>query len=228
LKVRRLEVGPLAANCYLVWKEAEAAAPRGGGAGGHAPCLAIDPGAEPETILAALDAEGLRPEMVVATHCHGDHIGAVDELLAAFPDAAFAAGEAEAKWPADPVRNLSYGFGMPMRMANPSRLLTDGEELRCAGLVFQVMSVPGHSPGSVALYCPEGKAVFTGDTLFALNIGRGDLPGGDGRLLVRSIREKILALPDETVVWPGHANRTRVGTERRSNPFCGKSAAFLM
>jgi len=217
VRVRRLEVGPLAANCYLAWADREGAGPR--------PCVVIDPGAEPETILAAIADEGLRPDLLVATHCHGDHIAAVDELLAAFPDAAFAAGEAESSWPADPVRNLSYGFGLPMRAANPTRALVDGEELRAGGLVFRVLAVPGHSPGSVALYCPEGRAVFTGDTLFALNIGRGDLPGGDGRLLVRSIRERLLTLPDETVVWPGHANRTRVGVERRSNPFCGEGAS---
>jgi len=219
VKVRKLEVGPLAANCYLAWNEA--AEP---GADGRRPCLVIDPGAEPERIAATIEEEGLAPELIVATHCHADHIAAVDELLAAFPDAEFAAGEAEAEWPSKPVKNLSYGFGLPMKLTNPGRLLADGERLSAAGLEFQVLAVPGHSPGSMVLYCPEGGAVFTGDTLFALNIGRGDLPGGDERLLLAGIREKILALPEDTVVWPGHGNRTRVGTERRGNPFVGEGA----
>jgi glyoxylase-like metal-dependent hydrolase (beta-lactamase superfamily II) len=186
----------------------------------------IDPGAEPETIVAALEQENLVPEMIVATHCHADHIGAVDAVLEAYPQAVFAAGREEAEWPGEPVKNLSYGFGFPVRMKNPTRLLDGGERLEVAGLVFEVMSVPGHSPGSLVLYCAEAGAVFSGDTLFALNIGRGDLPGGDGRLLVEGIREKILTLPDETVVWPGHANRTRVGTERKANPFAGENAVY--
>jgi glyoxylase-like metal-dependent hydrolase (beta-lactamase superfamily II) len=223
LKVRKLEVGPLAANCYLVWDESAPA-----GEDDLRPCLVIDPGAEPETIRAALEEEKLRPEMLLATHCHADHIGAVNGLLEAFPDAVFAAGEEEADWPDQPVRNLSYGFGFPMRVQNPTRLLSGGTELEVAGLKFELLSVPGHSPGSLVLYSPEDQAVFTGDTLFALNIGRGDLPGGDGRLLVESIREKIMKLPDETVVWPGHANRTRVGTERKSNPFAGENALYSM
>jgi glyoxylase-like metal-dependent hydrolase (beta-lactamase superfamily II) len=188
--------------------------------------VVVDPGADPERIVAALREEDLVPEMVVATHCHADHIGAVNDVLEAYPQAVFAAGREEANWPAEPVKNLSYGFGFPMRMENPTRLLSGGEKLEAAGLVFDVISVPGHSPGSLVLYCPEGGAVFSGDTLFALNIGRGDLPGGDGRLLVEGIREKILTLPDETVVWPGHANRTRVGTEKKANPFAGENAMY--
>ncbi len=223
MKVVKLEVGLLMANCYLAWNQE--AAP---GSDGLRSCLVIDPGAESETIIKAMKKEEVRPEMILATHCHGDHIGAVNELLEAFPDAVFAAGKEEADWPADAVKNLSYGFGMPMRLKPPTRLLAGGQDLEVAGLSFKVISVPGHSPGSVVLYCQSGEAVFTGDTLFAQNIGRGDLPGGDGRLLVEGIREKILSLPENTVVWPGHANRTRVGTEKKSNPFAGESASYSL
>lgn len=216
MKVLRLELGPLAANCHLVWAPEAAAA-----AAGPRPCLVIDPGAEPERILAALGRERLRPELIVATHCHGDHIGAVDALLAAFPEAGFAVGQAERDWPASPARNLSYGFGLPLRARAPDRLLADGQTLRAGGLDFTVLAVPGHSPGSVALYCAAGPAVFTGDALFAQEIGRADLPGGDERQLVASIREKLFALPEETVVWPGHASRTRIGVEKRTNPWVG-------
>jgi glyoxylase-like metal-dependent hydrolase (beta-lactamase superfamily II) len=223
VKVVKLEVGLLLANCYLVWSEEAQPEPDG-----TRPCLVIDPGAEPETILAALEGEKLRPEMIVATHCHADHVSAVDRLLEVFPDAVFAAGAEEQEWPGDPVKNLSYGFGFPMRMQNPTRLLADGEELEVAGLSFKVISVPGHSPGSVVLYSEKDEAVFTGDTLFAQNIGRGDLPGGDMRLLVEGIREKILSLPEKTVVWPGHANRTRIGTEKKTNPYAGGGTVFSL
>ena len=221
MRVRKLEVGPLAANCYLVWnEEAEPDADR------RRRCLVLDPGAEAGTIISALQEENLVPELVAATHCHADHIGALDELLAAFPGLEFAAGRQEADWPSQPTKNLSYGFGFPMRMTNPGRLLEGGQTLEVAGLEFQVLSVPGHSPGSLVFYSAEGKAAFTGDTLFALNIGRGDLPGGDERQLVANIREKLLTLPGEAVVWPGHGNRTRIGTERKSNPFAGENARF--
>ena len=230
VNVRRIVVGPLEANCYLVWP---GAAGDGPGAGGPRPCLVIDPGAEPEKILAALEAEQLRPEVVVATHCHGDHIGAAEAILEAFPEAVWAAGGPEAEWPGRPAYNLSYAFGFSLQVRPPARLLADGDEvlvgcgLRAAGggepqLRFKVLAVPGHSPGSVALYCEQGKAVFTGDALFAGDIGRADLPGGDEAQLIRSVRTRLLTLPDETVVWPGHANRSRVGAEKRSNPYVGQ------
>jgi hydroxyacylglutathione hydrolase len=216
IQIEKLQLGPLAANCYIIWNQQTAADQNG-----LRPCLLIDPGAEPETILDCLTARQLLPELIIATHCHGDHIGAIDPLLQAFPQALFAAGTQEAQWPADPVLNLSYGFGLPLRAHNPDRLIKDGEVINVAGMEMQALAVPGHSPGSIVLYCQEAQAAFTGDTLFALNIGRGDLPGGDEALLVKSIREKLFVLPPETVVWPGHANRSRIGTEMKANPFCG-------
>lgn len=221
MKVRRLQVGGLGTNCYLAWDEESAP-----GEDGLRPCLIVDPGAEARTIIAELEKQKLRPELIVATHCHGDHIGALDGLLEAYPETPFAVGEAEREWPGDPVRNLSYGFGLPARFSAPTRLLKGGEELKTAGLKFQVLAVPGHSPGSVALYCESGKAVFTGDALFAHNvgIGRTDLPGGDTQQLFASIREKLFPLPDDTIVWPGHANRCRIGVERKSNIEVGEDA----
>ena len=189
--------------------------------------MVIDPGAEGRRVAEVLGEEKLNPELVVATHCHADHIGGVDELLAAFPEAQFAVGEPEAEWPGKATLNLSYAFGSNMRASEPSRLVNDGEDLAAAGLVFKVLAVPGHSPGSVALYCQEGQAVFSGDALFAGDIGRADLPGGDESQLIASVREKILTLPDETVVWPGHGGRSRVGSERKNNPYVGDAAVGL-
>ncbi len=245
-EVERLPVGALEANCYLVWDAHSSA----DGAGAR-PCLVIDPGAEPERIVAALKDLQLRPEAIVATHCHYDHIGAVEGLLAEFPEADWAVGEPERAWPGRPSHNLSYGFGPAFKVRPPKRLLRDGDTVEINGLVvdepdeaargaafaatagtydersvvpvltFKALAVPGHSPGSMAYYCAAGKSVFTGDALFAGDIGRADLPGGDGQQLVESIRAKLLTLPDETVIWPGHANRSRVGFEKRNNPHVG-------
>jgi hydroxyacylglutathione hydrolase len=250
LEVRKLPLGMLEANCYLVW---DADSPAGGD--GRRPCLVIDPGAEPETILAVLREERLRPSAILATHCHGDHIGAADELLAEFPDADWMVGEPERDWPGKPSMNLSYGFGLSLKVRLPKRLLKDGDEISIScqspvascqsgavtggeaqgkpadnrqlatdNLSFKALSVPGHSPGSIAYYCEGGKAVFTGDALFAGDIGRADLPGGNERQLVESVRSKILTLPEDTVIWPGHANRSRVGSEKRNNPYVGDGA----
>lgn len=248
-EVRKVPVGVLEANCYLVWDAHSAA-----DAAGARPCLVIDPGAEPEKIIAALREDSLRPEAIVATHCHFDHIGALDALLAEFPQATWAVGAPEAEWPARPAYNLSYGFGETMRLAPPRRLLADGDTIEITGLVdeandparhgaafagtatfdpraavpvlsFRVLAVPGHSPGSMCYYCEAGKSVFTGDALFAGDIGRADLPGGNPQQLVEAVRTKLLTLPDETVVWPGHANRSRIGNERRTNPYVGDNAS---
>jgi hydroxyacylglutathione hydrolase len=244
VRVDRLVVGPLGTNCYIVWAATPDSEP---GTPNPEPCLVIDPGAEPDRILTRLARHNLRPELIVATHCHADHIAAVGAVLEAFPEAVFAVGAEEAAWPESPAHNLSYGIGLPIRAPAPTRLLRDGDELSiqpprhqdsksennpvssCLGgeepsLVFKVLAVPGHSPGSVALHCAAGRVVFTGDTLWELEIGRGDLPGGSEPQLVESIRAKLFSLPEDTIVHPGHGNRTTVGGEKRNNPWVGGGA----
>lgn len=205
--VRTLEVGMLRTNCYLVISERSREA------------AVIDPGGDPATILAALDAHDASVSLILLTHAHFDHIMAVPELIRE-TGAPLAIHEAEADLLADPPSAF--------RMARPDvpqltadRLLHDGDDVTIGDDVLQALHTPGHSPGGVSFYSAIQGLVFCGDALFAEGVGRVDLPGGNGAELVRSIRERLFALPDDTVVYPGHGPSTTIGHERRFNPWLG-------
>lgn len=192
-------------NCYIVGCEET----REG--------VVIDPGGHPERILAALKRSGLTIRYVLNTHCHFDHMGANAEIVAA-------TGAPLALHPLEiPLLQASGGaewFGVPVSESPlPDLELADGQVLDVGRLRFRVLHVPGHSPGGVAFYEPDEGVVFDGDVLFADGVGRTDLPGGAWETLVRSIREVFFALPDETVVYPGHGPRTTIGYEKRHNPW---------
>lgn len=191
-QVKRLVVGPLATNCYVV-AAAEAAA-------------VIDPGAQVGKIVKALD--GLEVLAVMVTHGHSDHVGGVDGFLEK-TDAPFLAPAADAALIAKHVS------------AEPTRLLSDGDRLQFGSLHFKVLATPGHTPGSCCYYAPG--ILFPGDTLFAGGVGRTDLPGGSSDDLFAAIRERIFALPDDTIVYPGHGEFTTVGREKEFNPFFGSA-----
>ena len=199
MRVQSLTVGPFAVSCHIV-----------SGSEGGGNVLVIDPGGEPERILRVLRGAGLTPAIVVNTHGHGDHIGANAALKQAFPEAILAA-------------HLSALFGYRAVSPPPDRLLADGDILKVGDLAFEVIHVPGHSPGGICLGRPavddEPPVLFTGDVLFAGSIGRTDFPGSDHELLLEGIRRRILTWPDETVVYPGHGPPTTIGRERRENPF---------
>jgi glyoxylase-like metal-dependent hydrolase (beta-lactamase superfamily II) len=155
----------------------------------------IDPGGHPERILRAVREAGLRVRYVLNTHCHFDHMAANAEVVAAW-------------------------FGVPVSPSPPPDLeLVDGQTLEVGMLRLQVLHTPGHSPGSVTFYLPDQGVAFDGDVLFAMGVGRTDLPGGDWDTLMRSIGEVLFALPDETVLYPGHGPKTTVGQEKRFNPW---------
>lgn len=200
-----IQVSITQTNCYIVGCEET----REG--------VVIDPGGHPERILAALRKSGLTIRYVLNTHCHFDHMGANAEIVAA-TGAPLALHPLEI--PLLQARGGAEWFGVPVRESPlPDVELADGQVLELGRLRFRVLHVPGHSPGGVAFYEPDEGVVFDGDVLFADGVGRTDLPGGDWETLVRSIREVLFALPDETVVYPGHGPKTTIAYEKRHNPW---------
>ena len=179
----------------------------------------IDPGGNPERILRAAREQDASIEWVLNTHAHWDHIAANAEVIAG-SGAPLAIHEADlqllrAKGGAD------Y-WGIPASASpDPNRLLAPGDILDIGTLRLEVLYTPGHTPGHVSFCETAFKAVFGGDVLFNRGIGRTDLPGGDQATLIRSIKEKLLVLPDDIVVYPGHGPKTTIGDERRDNPWIG-------
>lgn len=203
--IQSVVVGITQTNCYIVGCEETQEG------------VVIDPGGHAESILASLGNRGLTIRYVLNTHCHFDHIGANAEIVAA-TGAQLAVHAAEL-----PLLKAGGGaalFGIPVSESPmPDVELVDGQLLEVGKLRFRVLHTPGHSPGGVTFHLEEQGVAFDGDVLFADGVGRTDLPGGDWETMLRSIREVLFALPDATVIYPGHGPRTTVGRERAHNPW---------
>ncbi len=188
------------------------------------PCWIVDPGLPPqaEQILAHIREHELKPEAIVLTHAHGDHIAGVDEVRAVHADLPIYLAELEWGMLSDPMENLSARFGANVTV-QPENLhdLPAGGELRLDGTTWRVLDTSGHSPGGRTLHCAELGVAFVGDAIFAGSIGRHDIHHSNGDRLIRNIREQILTLPDKTTLIPGHGPSTTVETERKTNPFVG-------
>ncbi len=212
-RIEVIESAPFAQNAFIVWRP------------GGTDCLVVDPGFDPDSILALLDREGLVPSAILNTHGHSDHIAGNAALKQIFPQAPLIIGRNDAPLLTDPHANLSAKFGMPMTSPEADRLVDPGERLDLAGFDLEVREIPGHSPGSVVFVWlgADPGFVLGGDVLFAGSVGRTDLAYGDGPLLFAGIRAKLFDLPDPTVVWPGHGPKTTIGRERRVNPFVGEN-----
>lgn len=211
LEVEMLTVGAIGENCFLFRRE------------GSDRVLIVDPGEEPERILAALEQMGGKAEAILLTHTHFDHIGAVAPVARA-TGAPVYCPEIEVPVLADIMRYVPWeGFG-PYESYEADETVAGGETLELAGLEIDVIFTPGHSPGHVTYSVRGEEAIFSGDVLFQGSVGRVDLPGGDGPTLLASIAKLLDTLPEETVVHPGHMGLTTLGAERATNPFLGSLA----
>jgi len=206
---------PFDQNAYLAWRH------------DHTQAVVIDPGFDTDALLAELKRRELGVAAILDTHGHADHIAGNLAMKEAFPDAPLWIGRNDQALLLDPELNLSAAFGMPFTSPNADRIVSDGERIDVAGIVFEVREIPGHSPGSVVYICSQfdPPIVFGGDVLFAGSIGRTDL-GGDFGQLIEGIRSKLFVLPDATTVYPGHGPPTTIGQEKRSNPFVGEAASL--
>lgn len=199
-----IAVGPFAANCYVV-----AEAP-------GATAAIIDPGGDPEAVKSLLARHRLEAAIILNTHGHADHIAANGELSRAL-QVPIAIHGLDAPMLTSASRNLSLAFGFEITSPEASQLLEDGDIIRVGSLAIEVRHTPGHTLGGVSFVV--GGNVFTGDTLFAGSVGRVDFPGGSLKTLLESIEKRLLTLPDDTVVYPGHGPATTIGEERLANPF---------
>ncbi len=206
LNVYPLVLGPVQTTCYVVSSQGRA--------------VIVDPAANATKIIQYLGTKKLIPEAILLTHGHFDHIGAVNELAAKYSLPIYA-HKSEKEYFDQPEVNLSTMTYQPFVLSEDLdyHWLADGATLTCLDTQVKVFHVPGHTSGSLCYYFVKDRMVFTGDTLFKQSIGRTDFIYGNHQQLVTGIRQKLLTLPDDTLVYPGHGDCTTVADEKRNNPF---------
>jgi glyoxylase-like metal-dependent hydrolase (beta-lactamase superfamily II) len=206
LKILQLPLGPLPTNCYVAACTTTNQA------------AVIDPSWAGRSILERVSKEGWTVSHILITHPHYDHVGGLAELKELTGATVYVHPEAEQMLERAPAAARIWGFTVDPPPKADS-LLNEGDMVEVGELKLEVLFTPGHAPGHVCFYLAEHDVVFDGDVLFRGSIGRTDLPGGDYDLLMSSIREKLLPLPDATVVLSGHGIATTIGEERQNNPF---------
>lgn len=197
-------VGPMQVNCYILAAARDSSA------------IIIDPGEEDNKIREVLNKYKLNPVFIINTHGHIDHIGCDDKF-----NVPVYIHQKDIALLTDPRLNLSSFLVFSFSVKSKIRALEDKESIGIDNLQLEVMHMPGHTPGGIALHLkkPQDKILFTGDSLFCQGIGRTDFPGADEKLLIKSIKEKIFKLADDTVIYPGHGPSSTIGEEKKNNPF---------
>ncbi len=201
-----LPVGPLQCNCSVIGDETTREA------------MVIDPGAEIQNILALVRKHNLQVKQIVITHAHIDHVGGAMKLRAATGAPILLNQNDYELLKMLDVQASWIGVAPPGRV-DIDQSIGQADTIKAGSLIANVLSTPGHTEGSVCLYFPSEKKLIAGDTLFAGSIGRTDLPGGSFEKIIDSLHEKLLTLPDDTIVTPGHGPQTTIGQERETNPF---------
>jgi len=204
-----LPVGPLQCNCSVIGDDVSREA------------IVIDPGDDVADVLAIVQKHNLKVQQIIITHAHIDHVGGAKKLKAATGAAILLNQNDYALLKMLDVQAAWVGIASPGRV-EIDQSVGQADKIRVGSLSADVLHTPGHTQGSVCLYFPLEKKLIAGDTLFAGSIGRTDLPGGSFEKIIRSLQEKVLALPDDTTVIPGHGELTTIGEERESNPFLTK------
>ncbi|MFM9413773.1 MBL fold metallo-hydrolase [Peptococcus simiae] len=202
MRVEPLVVGPIEANCYLVYAEDSKEA------------AIIDPGADGRRIIAEIDRLGLSPKMVINTHGHYDHVGANDDVAGHFDIPVYIYRD-----DAGMLGSQQDFFGMQVHTRAADREMTDGDKIPLAGQEITVIHTPGHTRGGCVLYLEKEGIAFTGDTVFKGTVGRTDLDGGSFEEIVASVQKRLADLPDDTVLYPGHGPKTTLAFERQHNPY---------
>ncbi|WP_409301669.1 MBL fold metallo-hydrolase [Peribacillus sp. SCS-155] len=207
MKWKQMPLGPLQTNCYIVENSQNE-------------CIIFDPGEESAKIIQHIQTKKLKPLAILLTHAHFDHIGALDEVREFYNIPAYI-HEREAKWLLDPSLNGSVRFtiGQPIKLKPAEHILGEEGILSVGSFTFKLLHTPGHSPGSVSYYIEQSGLLFSGDVLFKDSIGRTDLPGGNHDQLMKSIHDKVLTLPEDTIVLSGHGPVTTIMDEMDTNPF---------
>ncbi|HJB47774.1 MAG TPA: MBL fold metallo-hydrolase [Candidatus Mediterraneibacter surreyensis] len=206
MKIEKFVLGPVGTNCYIVRND------------DTMECFIVDVAACPPEFISHIRNSGVTVKAVLLTHGHFDHIMGLDRFLEEFPVPVYACAAEKEVLESAQLNSSAGMLGQPYTFTG-ARFVKDGDLLDVAGMKIQVIQTPGHTIGGCCYYIADENVLFSGDTLFRASVGRTDLPTGSMSALVRSVTDRLLVLPDETHVYPGHMEETTIGYEKQYNPF---------